>query len=404
MAIAGKKSAVLTFIPVLVVASMFGLYVAVSTPQTSVGTTTTSMSASYPIVAQTTNSTIGLKLELSINSTRLGQGQGLSINITEYNTLDKQNNVSTAKDWGNLSLSLGPCGSNLPVGASIFQGYYTPSNISSASALSLFAQNQIYACPVSLYVQYYLFQPTSDYGCMYVLSGNGSSCFYLYSPGQLYPISGSLDVSSYWDQANSQHDFSPGVYTVVGGDEWGQIVILHFVVSSKQTINSSSVQSNTETQATCTTVPAISYLYCPSPLRISAVGSPGATPFSCPAPCGSWNFTATINSTSVVKGQSILLWANLTNLGPNETFNQWIGPYINPMVTNSAGVQVWAWDPPAVMFGNFTVKSGETISQDVDIPTAALIPGQSYFISVTPLSLQFPTPNNYTFTFEFSVK
>ena len=160
----------------------------------------------------------------------------------------------------------------------------------------------------------------------------------------------------------------------------------------------------TQSTTTCTTIPAISYLYCPSPLRISAVGSPAASPSRCPSPCGSWNFTVTISSNLVDRGQSILLIANLTNIGQNITFPRFVGPYINPTMTLSGGSEVWAWDPPQVTWFNWTISSGETLMQQVKIPTYQLLPGQPYFISVAPISLQFPTPNNYTFTFEFTVR
>jgi hypothetical protein len=29
-----------------------------------------------------------------------------------------------------------------------------------------------------------------------------------------------------------EHAFDPGIYTVVGGDEWGALVILHFTVTN----------------------------------------------------------------------------------------------------------------------------------------------------------------------------
>ncbi|MCL4518512.1 MAG: hypothetical protein M1587_04870 [Thaumarchaeota archaeon] len=179
---------------------------------------------------------------------------------------------------------------------------------------------------------------------------------------------------------------------------------LYFKIGVPTQSTTSGAVIVTETSMTCTTIPAISYLYCPSPLRISAVGSPGATPSGCPSPCGSWNFTVTINSNLVDRSQSILLTANLTNLGPNITFAKFVGPYINPTVTASNGMKVWAWDPPQVTRLNMTIPSGETMTQQVSIPTSQLLSGQSYYIEVAPISLQFPTPNNYTFTFGFSVK
>jgi hypothetical protein len=40
--------------------------------------------------------------------------------------------------------------------------------------------------------------------------------------------------NGYWTGADPdavQHNFEPGVYTIVAGDEWGALVILHFTVA-----------------------------------------------------------------------------------------------------------------------------------------------------------------------------
>ena len=143
-------------------------------------------------------------------------------------------------------------------------------------------------------------------------------------------------------------------------------------------------------------------MLCGGPLRISAVWSPGAEP-GVQSTGGSWNFTVTISSNSVPLGQSILLWANLTNIGPSMTFGEFVRPYINPEVYAANGTEVWSWNPPQSTWPNWNITSGETTSQDVSIPTSQLVAGQSYYVTVAPISVQFPTPNNYTFTFRFSV-
>lgn len=155
--------------------------------------------------------------------------------------------------------------------------------------------------------------------------------------------------------------------------------------------------------ATCTGIPAISYMYCPSALRISAEGEPGAFPTYCPLPCASWNFTVEIGSNTVRQGQEILLMANLTNLGPNLTNFSWTDPFINVIVYDSNGTIVWTWYQSDISYENLTISSGDSFSQNVSVPTSLLTIGQSYSIEVAPLSIQFPTPNNYTFTFQFFV-
>jgi hypothetical protein len=117
---------------------------------------------------------------------------------------------------------------------------------------------------------------------------------------------------------------------------------------------------------------------------------------------GEWNLTATINTNSVARGQSIRLVANLTNIGQNITINSFVVPFINPVVFATNGTKVWEWYPSTTVQGR-TIASGETIWQDVSIPTSQLAPGQ-YEVRVAPISVQLPTPNNLTFTFQFSVR
>lgn len=187
--------------------------------------------------------------------------------------------------------------------------------------------------------------------------------------------------------------------------------IYYIIAPSNQTGNSTSGNQNssavfgnqTSNVTSCAAIPAISYIYCPSALRISAVGEPGAFPTYCPLPCASWNFTVGISLDSVKQGQEILLSANLTDLGPNLTISNWTVPYINPTVSAENGTEIWAWDPPVVTYPNRTISGGETFSENVSIPTYQLRAGQSYSIEVAPLPIKFPTPNNYAFTFRFLV-
>jgi hypothetical protein len=43
-----------------------------------------------------------------------------------------------------------------------------------------------------------------------------------------------IGLKGYWtnDSVSQFNNFDPGVYTVIAGDEWGALVILHFTVSN----------------------------------------------------------------------------------------------------------------------------------------------------------------------------
>jgi hypothetical protein len=54
------------------------------------------------------NSIDGLAFSLSVNSTSLQSGQGITVIVDEQNTLAKVNNVPAADNWSIEGLSLGP--------------------------------------------------------------------------------------------------------------------------------------------------------------------------------------------------------------------------------------------------------------------------------------------------------
>ncbi len=191
---------------------------------------TPSTSTPPPNTSSTTSKSVkGLMLSLSLNSTTFQPGQEVSVVIDEQNTLATENNVSASNSWPLRGLSLGPCGTlNYPFGVAIFQGNYTSSNVSSAMPLQLYNPEGIYSCPALFLVNSYSFNPLSDTAS--VFGGCGSS-----NPNPCltdFKISSEITVTGYWsnDQESVLGNFTPGVYTVVGGDEWGSLAVLHFVV------------------------------------------------------------------------------------------------------------------------------------------------------------------------------
>jgi hypothetical protein len=176
----------------------------------------------FPQSVSVTDAPIGLNLSMALNTTLLQSGQGIDITITETNTLNTTITVNASDQWQLSSLSLGPCGTyNYPMGLAIFKGYYTSSNISTGDSLELYHG---IACPMFLLlITSYTFQPLSD-----MASVNNP-----YSSFNLTMASG-ITASGYWiGNLQGQIEFSnftPGIYTVAGGDEWGQLVLLHFVV------------------------------------------------------------------------------------------------------------------------------------------------------------------------------
>jgi hypothetical protein len=201
-------------------------------------TTKTTPTATPPISTFTTNTSFksvnGLMLSLSLNATTFQPSQEISVLIDEHNTLPTENNVTASYSWPLNGLSLGlTCeNSNYPVGVAIFQGYYTSSNISSTAPLQLYNPSITYHCPVMLPIGYYSFAPLSDTASVFCITAGG------FGGGEPNPcltdfkVSSEITVTGYWtnDHEPTFCNFTPGTYTVVGGDEWGALVVLHFVV------------------------------------------------------------------------------------------------------------------------------------------------------------------------------
>ena len=181
----------------------------------------------YPVTAPTTSETTttsaqsldGLQLQVSVNATTLTHGEALEISVSEYNALSTINNVTAATNWGVNGLVLSACPNlnELPLGVALFQGSYNAQNISQAAPLALFP-----AVPCALLIRLitgYDFLPASINAA--IMPGGDIS-----SPT---PMSGSLTVNGTYSAAQLK-PLTPGVYTLVAGDEWGTLEFLYIVV------------------------------------------------------------------------------------------------------------------------------------------------------------------------------
>lgn len=206
---------------IIIVSAAIGV---VSTTGTSAqGTGTTTAKTGTSVVSSVND----LNLSLSLGSTLISPGQVVSVKISEWNTLPVENSVPSAHGWPLRSLTLGPCGTlNLPVGIEIARGFYTSSNISSAQALEL-GESGAYSCPAILAnINSYEFEPNSDVAGFGVGCGLAVPCS---TENLTEKISSTTNSTGYW-MGETFSNFTSGVYTVVGGDEWGTLSILHFYV------------------------------------------------------------------------------------------------------------------------------------------------------------------------------
>ena len=172
----------------------------------------------------------GLELFLSLDSKTYQSGQQVGIDIDEKNTLSKTNTIISSAKWPVIGLGVGPCGVlNYPFGIVIFQGNYTAANISSGTPLQIYEPG-IYHCPMTLAgISSYVFQPLSDNAALFQMSESTPVINNMEMDTEFEPA-----PTGFWarnEVGSTFTNFEPGVYTVVAGDEWGNLVILHFTVA-----------------------------------------------------------------------------------------------------------------------------------------------------------------------------
>jgi len=262
-----------------------------STPQNTLVTTSFG-----GVNSASSKSSDGLSLSLSLNATTYQPGQPVTIVIDETNTLPKTNNVPTSNKWPLTALGVGPCGPiNYPFGIAVFKGNYTSLNVLSMTPLKLYNPTAMYSCPAMLSgISTYEFEPLSDSAAIFQNSGT--------SPVLTENMNSEIHSTGYWvtNPNETLTDFDPGVYTVVGGDEWGDLVVAHFTVSGAPltTATTSIVTGTTTTQNQ-------------QPIEIVSVLGP-LKPFNPGGPMVEITLK-NINVEPVVS-----LTANFTNLGPRD--------------------------------------------------------------------------------------
>jgi len=199
----------------------------------TVGYTTPTSTATYtPIVLDQYSSTViskyGLSLTLSLNSTTYHPGEQVTVTIDEKNILATENKIHGADRWPVQGLNLGPCRTIFPFGISILQGYYDAISVGAITPLQLFDPNAMYHCPPILAGVYYYFdfQPWSNIVTIYTSYDH-------FTPFSIN-MTAKVVSAGFWTGSRPNAtfgNFTPGIYTVVGGDEWGALVILHFTIS-----------------------------------------------------------------------------------------------------------------------------------------------------------------------------
>ncbi len=233
---------VIGFVPLIVIAAVLGVYLNLTLSSSSVSTTTSTV-ANSPASVFTINSTLGLDLILSVNSTVIPSEEAINITVQLDNALMTTNNLTAKADWP-ISASSGSCdfgnsSAHLedPIGIAIFSGDYGLNNVSSASPLFIWA---VIACPAE-----FAFNATGIVGIWTEITSysllpgfdNGTQAGYYrnQTTGKQTQLSApvELDFNAQFYASNATgiqlyntlRSALPGNYTVAAADEWGQIVL-----------------------------------------------------------------------------------------------------------------------------------------------------------------------------------
>ncbi len=158
-----------------------------------------------------------LALAVSINSTEIKVGQTMGMDISLANMSPNTLVVKPQQNWPMKQWSMGPCLFHLPFGMALFRGNYVIKNMTEGQRLSLYPSG-VYMCNTIGIVDY-VFDPSSTKA---IVETNNSTN---------YPVTMEYHVAfnGFYDGQKFQL-LTPGVYTVVGDDQWAHVMINHFTV------------------------------------------------------------------------------------------------------------------------------------------------------------------------------
>jgi hypothetical protein len=111
----------------------------------------------------------------------------------------------------------------------MFRGYYDQSNYTKASALILYNASVGYPCTTQLgFTGYFSFGVGSLSNTVQLFDSGG------HFTGFTQTLFLDTLQSGYWTQSfgGVYESFTPGDYTVITADEWGQMILLHFTVEA----------------------------------------------------------------------------------------------------------------------------------------------------------------------------
>jgi len=163
-------------------------------------------------------SAFGFVMHLQVNATSVPPGRGILLAGWINSTSSSIEDINASNSWAfNQAQLWGKiCTSGWPIGLGVMQGHYTQDNYTLGTLIRL-PQPLVFFCPVQLGTpRDYLLKPHSSEALVTI---NGSP--------QIWVIQSSLALSR--NEYGVQ--LSPGVYTAVMADEWGDVLTTNFLVA-----------------------------------------------------------------------------------------------------------------------------------------------------------------------------
>jgi len=217
------KVTLVIVVALLLLASITFVYLLPKAPSYPIDPSTFTKSASE------TSSATGMEITAELNATVIRAGQGLSLTATAFNTLLEENNLS----FTGFPLQ-GMVGIEAPIiyttlGLSVYSGYYTLENVTSAPAMSLPPLIETGPQSIPLYI---IFAPTSNNATLYVSEGVVVGQYSMVEYNYSYSGTGVLTGSCSGQNCRIYQPLKAGIYTIAVGAEWdrGEFVLLHFLI------------------------------------------------------------------------------------------------------------------------------------------------------------------------------
>jgi hypothetical protein len=182
-----------------------------------------------PFLTEMPSNSRAIQLDAQLQESSITVGGTASLAVSLNNTLAQPNNLTGSWYFPSVvgdSLSRPVCGSNMPVGATAFRGYYDLGNVTLGEPLGIFDPLPV-PCPFPTNDSWMVFYPLSTTAL--IQPSLTTSAF----PYVALEMSWTFQLKGYWtgDITNvTFHQFESGVYTVVVGDVWGHVALLYLQV------------------------------------------------------------------------------------------------------------------------------------------------------------------------------